>query len=403
MKHLLAVLLLILIQNAVFAKQIEFWLDVDKLNNRSSAVSIIRGIKAALSEVDYQVNGHRISLVVKDHHGSVLRSLKNYKDYKQSKKALIMFGGVHSPPYIRNRRYINQHHLLSMVVWAAGGPITRAKGEDNWIFRVSVDDNLAGGYLVDYAIGAKKCHKIGLLLENTPWGETNKENMQRALKQHPSIDYEVRRFHWGVKPSAILLMLTQFNEQNIDCVLTVGNGADMLSIAKAMLLLPMHKRMKIISHWGIATSDFHKKFSAVDRRKVNIEFLQTCFSFNEDKNNAHHKKVFNIAKNLFPHITETKDITAPVGFIHAYDATKLVLRAMKNINFKEGDIGDSRQQLKQSLEALNGPVNGLVKTYHKPFSKYHEINNPRGHEALGREDYCMAKYGKSDEIFIIRQ
>ena len=65
-------------------------------------------------------------------------------------------------------------------------------------------------------------------------------------------------------------------------------------------------------------------------------------------------------------------------------------------------MGDNRAALKAALENLNQPVEGLVKTYHKPYSRYTD-QTPDAHEALGLNDLCMAHYGKDNEIRVVQK
>lgn len=51
-------------------------------------------------------------------------------------------------------------------------------------------------------------------------------------------------------------------------------------------------------------------------------------------------------------------------------------------------------------ENIDKPIQGLVKNYIKPFSQFDQKANNNAHEALDLDSYCMAKFGKSDEILI---
>jgi len=93
-----------------------------------------------------------------------------------------------------------------------------------------------------------------------------------------------------------------------------------------------------------------------------------------------------------------KNIESPVGFIHAYDLMKVFIAALENVELT-GNMTENRKLLKAALETLDTPVEGLVKTYNKPFTQF-SLSNPDAHEALGEEDICMASYGAENEILI---
>ena len=65
-----------------------------------------------------------------------------------------------------------------------------------------------------------------------------------------------------------------------------------------------------------------------------------------------------------------------------------------------GDMTKDRNAIRLALENIQTPVQGLVKTYIKPFSIFDENTNPDAHEALHKENYCMGRYGLNDEVLI---
>jgi len=107
------------------ARVLKVYHDSDWANNVESSEAIWRGMELALSEVDYTVNGTRIELVKKSHNGNVTRSLRNMKAFLADEEAIAVFSGMHSPPLITNRAFINENYIPLLVPWAAGGPITR--------------------------------------------------------------------------------------------------------------------------------------------------------------------------------------------------------------------------------------------------------------------------------------
>ena len=105
------------------------------------------------------------------------------------------------------------------------------------------------------------------------------------------------------------------------------------------------------------------------------------------------------AQSIYPEIKTSSDITAPVGFIHAYDITRILIAALNKVKLSD-DIAKDRRALKQALENLDIPIQGLIKTYERPFSLFSQ-DNPDAHEALNIDNYCMAQYGDNDEILLI--
>jgi branched-chain amino acid transport system substrate-binding protein len=285
------------------------------------------------------------------------------------------------------------------VPWAAGGPITRYPGDANWVFRLSIDDTRAGFRIAEYAIEDKRCKNPHLLLEETPWGKSNFKTLSSAVMQRLNQQPGVTWFGWNTRAGSARILLREAHQKGADCLLFVGNSIEGEVFARAMASLDAGKRLPIISHWGITGGDFHVKVNPDLRRHLDLHFIQTCFSFMSPTQTALSREVLQRTKALFPDkIEQPGDIAAPPGFIHAYDLGRIVIAALEQIELS-GDIEADRVALRNALEQLQQPIEGLVKTYRQPFSPWSPARDD-AHEALGLEDFCMAQYDDQNRIIV---
>lgn len=125
--HFPLLILLFTISIPVQAEEsvLKIYLDADRSRHIASAKSIEMGIKTAFAEIENTVQGQKIEFVTLDHRGNSARSKLNMKKAFADPKGLLVLAGLHSPPLIKNRAYINENEMLTLVPWAAGGPITR--------------------------------------------------------------------------------------------------------------------------------------------------------------------------------------------------------------------------------------------------------------------------------------
>lgn len=397
----LAFTLIIGIQASAIAEErvLRLYHDADWGNHVESAESIWRGVTVALAESDFRVQGYRLEVVRKNHGGNVIRSLANNKDFLKDDTALAIISGIHSAPLIKNREFINQNDILTLVPWAAGAPITRYPDAKNWIFRLSVDDTKAGEILTEFALSNKGCKSPYLLLEDTPWGDSNLVNINKAMKSRGVHNVGLSRFNWGIKGHSARGLTMSISANGADCILLVANAVEGLQFADAVLSMNPDKRIPIISHWGITAGNFHETFGAEKRRGVDLTFIQTCFSFLHPNLSERGEAVLARARTQFPNaIKAARDIRSPVGFIHGYDLTRLLLQALNSIELTD-NISANRNNVRVALEQLTEPNEGLVKTYEAPFSVF-DGENPDAHEALGSDDICMARYNGQDDIIL---
>ncbi len=407
MKNLIILLLLIISSHSIFSgdeRTLKLYLDADRVGTAASGKSIEQGIRLALSEINNEIAGFEIELVVKNHHGNDRRSRLNMEAFHNDPDALALFCGLHSSPVLKNLNYINENGILLLDPWAAAGPITRSSDEDgiNWIFRLSVDDSKAGEVIVSHAIDKEKFKKPVLLLEDTGWGQSNKKTMLSALKSRGMNSVEVVWFRWGISKNGTREMLNDIYLNGADVILFVGNAPEGEVFFSSMSERAVGKRVPIRSHWGITGGNlFGKLGSKLMVEDLDLKFIQTSYSFLKKEQSVFATELFQRAKNLFEDIDKPEDIKAPCGFIHSYDLTRILIEAIKQANLTD-DMVLNRAIVRLSLEQIENSVDGLIKNYKSPFSKYSEMKSS-AHEALGIEDLRMARYREDGGIEVLER
>ena len=384
----------------VYAQQkYSIYLDADFSGATASSLAIQQGINTALAEVDYQLQGTVFEVVTKDHRANSLRSKRNLESFLADERALVVFSGLHSPPLLANKAFINENKILLLDPWAAAGPITRSSSTQNWIFRLSIDDSNAGSFISQKAL-EQGFTKPYLLLEDTGWGRSNQKTMTQALKEAAVKPVGLSWFNWGAGKNHAKVLLRDIKASGADVIFFVGNSAEGATFTQAMVELPQDIRLPIRSHWGITGGDFTEKVSAAQREKVDLQFIQTNFSFLNDDLSMFAQRVLALAIESNNDIKNKRDINAQTGFIHAYDLTKIMIAAIKQVKLTGNKNKDS-QLIHQALESLEQPVQGLLKNYQRPFTPYSK-DNPDAHEALTIADYSMGKFNKSNEVILLK-
>lgn len=394
-RYALVLLLMSLGHSAMATPEVlKIYLDADRTGHFASARAIEQGVKVAFSEVDNKINGIAVEFVITDHRGNAKRSKKNMQRFNNDPNAIAFVAGIHSPPLIKYRDYINQSEILTLVPWAAGTPITRyPDGEKNFVFRLSVDDSKVGKLLVDFALD-QQCQQPHLVLENTGWGKSNYKAIMTALP--PEIDSVVKTswFDWGIKTSDARIIVREAQLEGAECLLLVSNAREGKVIIEAVSELGA--TLPIYSHWGITGGQFATNVPYPIREKARLRFVQSCFNFYSSEMNDFRRQVFAHASSLFAEQFAEPNIDAPAGFVHGYDLTKIFIQAAQQVELTD-DMTVNRRLLKQALENIDTPVQGLIKQYRQPFSLFSR-DNYDAHEALNSADYCMASYDENNAV-----
>lgn len=386
--------------STVFAAQkYTIYLDADFSGATASSQAIKQGITTALAEVDNKLQGIPLALVIKDHRANSLRSKRNLEAFLADEQALMVFSGLHSPPLLANKTFINDNKILLLDPWAAAGPITRSASDQNWIFRLSIDDSNAGRFISQKAL-EQGFTKPYLLLEDTGWGRSNEKTMTQALKEASIKPVGLSWFNWGAGKNHAKVLLRDIKASGADVIFFVGNSAEGATFTHAMVELPENVRLPIRSHWGITGGDFSQKVTASEREKIDLQFIQTNFSFLNENLSTFAQHVLKQAVESNIEIVGKRDIKAQTGFVHAYDLTKIVIAAIRQVKLT-GDKNQDKMLVHNALENLAAPVQGLLKTYQRPFSSFSK-RQPNAHEALTMDDYSMGRYNKQNEVVLLK-
>src|SRR5947209_4707646 len=138
----------------------------------ASGEAIKRGLQIAIDEINAKggvLGGRKLELVVRDDEGNPQKGVTIAHELET--------------PY--------------MGAWAAGTNITRNGQSPNYVFRVSANDDYVDRFLSRYAMETMKKSKPGLLLENTPWGQSNETGLTKWFGEKGVKAVGVERFNWG--------------------------------------------------------------------------------------------------------------------------------------------------------------------------------------------------------------
>ena len=385
--------ILILLGSSSIADELNIYIDADYSHYSESSESIEMGIKTALNFTKDKFKGYKVNVIRLDHKANSRRSMKNLKKVANDPNRLATFSGIHSPPVLANKKFINENKVLFFSPWAAAAPITRSDSNENWIFRLSVDDSKAGFFLID-KIKEKGFKKPFLLLEKTGWGESNFKTINEALKNTNLAAAGIQFFNWDPTEASLKIQVRKIAASDADSIVFVGNANEGQLFANTMDELKL--TLPVFSHWGINGGGFFEKVGFDKLSKQNWQFLQTSFSFLSTDITPHQKSILDKASKLFPDKIKNHYIKSPTGFIHAFDITLILAEAWSQI---DKDPSSKIMNLKNKLENLDIEINGLIKTYKKPFQVY-TPSNPDAHEALGLKELKLAQFNKDGQVIL---
>lgn len=375
---------LVLCSQPSFARTFHLYLDTDRANHPELSHSIQKGIEIALNDYQQHNGEHQIKLIVLDHHGNVKRAQMHIKQVIDDPEAIALFSATSSTVLVNNKDYINHNRLLTLVTSASATSITRTNDE-NWIFRLGLDDARSGYKLIDFALHQKSCIAPQFMIQDTAWGDQNLRTLTKAIAYFGTHANGVTRFQLGTHFAMAKRYILDAIETG-DCIVLVGNANESAEFTRAMASLNESQRMPIIAHEAISKGDLKKQTSADILNSTDLNFIQACLA---------PSKWQSFSAKLDKKQKETK-ISHPVGFAEAFDLTRLFLQSFNRVQI-EKDVVQIRSKIRTQMEMINVPVPGIIQNYFEPFSAFSE-ENVFAHEALSSQDYCMKRFLPNGQI-----
>jgi len=335
----------------------------------ASGEAIKRGLQIAIDEINAKggvLGGRKLELVVRDDEGNPQKGVTIARELVEREKVVAVFGGLHTTVALAQVPVWHELRTPYMGAWAAGTNITRNGQTPNYVFRVSANDDYVDRFLSRYAMETMKKSKPGLLLENTPWGQSNETGLTKWFGEKGIKAVGVERFNWGDPDMSPQLL--RLKNAGADHIVLVANAPEGAQVLRSKAKLGWDTAM--ISHWGISGGRFAELTGDLSE---GVTFLQTYTFFG--KQNERGQYVLKMLREKHG-IKEPGDVIAPVGTANAYDGLHLVALAIEQAGSTDGP------KVRDALESLKSEYKGLIKSYKRPFTA-------EQHDALTDEDYVM--------------
>lgn len=342
-------------------------------SNAQSGEAITRGLTVAMDEINAAggiLGGRMIELVRRDDESSPPKGIIAARELIYKEKVAAFFGGISSPVSLAIVPLANKSKVPFMGEWAAATPITRNGANPNYVFRVSAVDAIVDVKLLQYAHKTFDAKKVGLMLINNPWGESNERGLKEADKTNNDLQI-VGVETYESSDVDMVPQLLRLREEGADTIVLVTNAPPGAQVMKSRER--MGWKVNVVSHWGISGGRFPELAGPT---AGDAHFVQTYSFFGEQSDTG--KKVLSALVSKYDAINGPEDIFSPVGTANSYDAMHLLAKAIDQAGSTDGDA------IRQALESL-GNHDGLIKTYDPPFTA-------ENHDALNENDYIMVRF-----------
>ena len=337
------------------------------------------GLQAAIDDVNAAggVLGRKFTLVTRDDLSQPPKSISNMSDLIDNEQVVVVFGPTNSGNALAWKQIPNQKKIPVIGTVGSGTAITYpvSAGADNYMFRISMVDRDQVSDLMAYVKKNPKVKNVGYMSETTGYGQGGLKDMQE-LGDMQGIK-PVCNEKFGVNDTDMTSQLNKCKAAGVNTVVVWAQGTPLGQLMRSMEKINYFPLT--LMTWAADNQSFYEAAGKTLAEKP--IFVRTVTEERTPKQ-----------QQLYDRIAPKMTSKSAFGFAaHSYDAVMVLASAIKQAGSTDGS------KVREALEDLKSPYDGMMKNYDKPFSKTE-------HEALRAKDYKWTHWvdGKllpySDEI-----
>ena len=321
----------------------------------SMGVSMRDGVRLATDEINKAggVLGRQIQLVERDDEAKNERGVQIAQELINKEKVVAVVGYINTGVGLASERFFQEAKIPVMNNVATGSVLTHQFDDqpENYIFRNAAHDSIQAPMIVDEAITKRGFKKPAIMADSTNYGQLGRKDLDKALEAKGIKPVTEEKFNIGdVDMTAQLL---KAKEAGADVVLTYGIGPELAQIANGMTKLGW--KVPIVGSWTLSMANY------IDNAGPGGEGARMPQTFIQEPTTPKRQSfIISYLKSFNP---KNARMDSPVSAAQGYDSVYLLAAAIKQAGSTDGP------KIKAALEDLKTPVDGVVTTYNKPFTK----------------------------------
>ncbi len=321
----------------------------------SMGVSMRDGVRLAIDEINKSggVLGRQLVAVERDDEAKNERGVQIAQEFINKEKVAVVVGYINTGVALASQRFFQEAKIPVLNNVATGSVITHQfdKEPENYVFRNAAHDSIQAPMIVEEAVTRRGYKKLAILADSTNYGQLGRQDLETALKAKGITPVATEKFN--IKDVDMTAQLLKAKEAGAEAVLTYGIGPELAQIANGMTKLGW--KVPIVGSWTLSMANY------IDNAGPGGEGTRMPQTFIQEPTNAKRQSfIISYLKTFNP---KNARMDSPVSAAQGYDSIYLLAAAIKQAGSTEGP------KIKAALEDLKSPVEGVVTTYNKPFSK----------------------------------
>ncbi len=320
----------------------------------SMGVSMRDGVRLATDEINKAggVLGRQIVLVERDDEAKNERGVQIAQELINKERVAAVVGYINTGVGLASERFFQDAKIPVMNNVATGSVLTHQFDDqpENYVFRNAANDSIQAPMIAEEAV-KRGYKKVAILADSTNYGQLGRQDLEKALALKGIKPVAEEKFN--IKDVDMTAQLLKAKEAGAEAVLTYGIGPELAQIANGMTKLGW--KVPLIGSWTLSMANF------IDNAGPGGEGARMPQTFIQEPTTP--KRQSFIVAYLRAYNPKNSRIESPVSAAQGYDSVYLLAAAIKQAGSTDGP------KIKDALENLKTPVDGVVTTYNKPFSK----------------------------------
>ena len=317
-------------------------------------ISMRNGVQIAIDELNAAggVLGKKFVMVDRDDEAKNERGGQIMQEFIDKEKVVAILGPINTGVANAASRYANERKVPMLINVSAGAKVNELFAEypENFVFHFVANDDVQAEMIVTEGLDIGKFKKPALLCDDTNYGQNGREKMEGVLKKKGVKPVYIGKFK--IKDTDMTAQLQQAKAAGADVVFAYGIGPELAAVSNSMERIGY--KVPMIASWTAAMSNY------VNNAAKNGNGTMMPQTFIEDAPKTETGKKF--LENYRAKYNE-KPIASAVSAGQGYDSMMLLKLAIEQAGNLEG------VNIKNALEDIQKPYEGVTGAYTKPFSK----------------------------------
>ncbi len=343
--------------------------------------SIVGGARVFVQDINATggVLGRKVELVIRDDQANPDTGASAARELVEKEKVAAVVGIANTGVVMQAAKVMQGARIPLIISASTGAVIGRSfmppAIADSYVFRTSASDELQAAALLDEAVKRRQFNRIALLHDDSPYGVSGRESIQKAFSKYALEPLLVGSFKVGGNDHEALL--GKLKASGAQAVILYGLATDAGEIVKRMDKQGI--RMAVIGPWPLTQQSFlNTAGKSADGVRAVATFVENELSSSKGQFALSYRR-----------LNDTATIPSAVAAAQTYDALRLLSLAMTQAASTDGP------KVRDALENLKYPTTSTVTArYARPFT-------PQDHEAISQEMVVMTeiRHGKLEYAY----